>query len=489
MNKRIILSVFLFALIFAFVFTACSTDGGDKENTRDTQVEPDKNPGDTTSDVSKDDLPDMDFGGYAFRVLEWPDAGGEHTNIVPESQNGDILNDSIYKANSRVEARLNIGFKQVVDGTYADAPDLVKKSVQTGDDAYDLALVIDRDAMNLAMESKYFYSVNELPNINLEKPYWDKYLNDALSIDRTLYFAYGANMLSIMDYMTFLVYNKKIMQNEGITENIYDLVRRGKWTMEKMYELGRTATRDLDGDGKMTKTDQYGMVFRHDYYYPSFWYANKIPLVAKDADDLPYFNVPGNSRLFDIFEKQYEYATSGIEFETLDFEAIDSMFADGRALFAGTSMYRVQSLRGMDTDYGIVPYPTYDEQPAGTPYIARIISGIPLVVPATNQDTAMASAVMEALACEYYFNVIPSYYGLVVQEKATRDDESREMLDMFIANKFLDLGETVWMMYGRVPYSQLLWKKSNEFASKTESLEETFKDVIEQSINAFREVK
>ena len=501
MKKYVILSMF-FALIF--VLAACKPSGGEEStNSHGTTPESTTTANDAASGPVTDDLGEMDFEGYVFRVLEWPNAGGEHTNIVPEEIYGDILNDSIYNANKRVEERFDLTFERIDGGMWNQAPELIRKTVKAGENAYDLALIVDRQAISLAMEGRYFYSADELTNINLEKPYWDKFINDALSIDGVKYIIYGSNVMSTMDYMSVLVYNKQIMQNEGIAENIYDLVRSGKWTMAKMYELGRSATRELDGDNIATDADQYGMVFSYDYYYPCFWYADKIPLVAKNSDDLPYFNVPGNQRLFDIFEKQYEYAHSGVEFDVLakaqagkltkytweGYITVANMFADGHALFAGSSMYQMQSLRYMEDDYGIIPYPTLDEQPAGTPYIARIGGGNPLIVPSSNPNANIASAVLEALACEYYLNVIPSYYSLVVQQKSTRDEESIEILDMLRANKFMDLGDSYWAGDIRGVYQSLPYADSNIFASKTEEIEIVVKGKLETAIEAFRAAK
>jgi len=492
--------IVIFALL-AFLLAACSKDADDGKKAA--TEGPEGGGGEVASEttVISDDLPNMDFGGYGFRVLTWPHEGGEHTVIAPEEQNGDILNDSIYNANKRVEDRFNVKIEEIIKGRYYEVPAQVKNAVQAGDAAYDMVLMVDRLATDLAMSGRYFCTMNELPNVDLEKPYWDHFINEALSIEGILYFASGANMMSALDYMCFLVYNKEVVKNEGI-ENIHNLVQGGEWTMDKMYELGRSVVRDLDGDGQFTDLDRYGVLLSPDYYYPSFWYANRIPLIAKDANDLPYFNVPGNDRLFDIFNKQYDFAhEANVEFNVTTSKMPNyagsvaghpigiamRMFADGRGLFANSSMYTVQALRAMDADYGIIPYPTYDKQPAGEPYTARVTGLIPLIVPTTNTDLNMTSALMEALACEYYLNVIPKYYDLVVQEKATRDDESRDMLDMLIANRFFDLGDTIWLGDARAQYSGLAFAKSNTFVSVTEKIESKVQKTLDKSIAAFRE--
>lgn len=100
----------------------------------------------------------------------------------------------------------------------------------------------------------------------------------------------------------------------------------------------------------------------------------------------------------------------------------------------------------------------------------------------------MASVVMEALACEYQNNVMPNYYDMVVQEKATRDEESREMLKIIYNNRFTDLGDSIWMSMTRSQYESLFVLKSNTFASKTASIEKQINKTLEDSIEAFRSV-
>ena len=235
--------------------------------------------------------------------------------------------------------------------------------------------------------------------------------------------------------------------------------------------MAAQATLDLDGDGKMTKDDRYGVLCSPNYHYPGFWGAERIPLIGKNKDDLPFFNVPGNEKLFSIFDKLYGYANSGSEYIP-DWSMVRCfpLFTNGQGLFVNSTMFAVQSLRNMEIDYGIVPYPLLNEKNPDEPYSARMGLGIPLVVPIT-ADAKRASVMLEALACEYQKRVIPSYYEVAVQTKSTRDEESVEILDMLLANRFVDLGDTVWMDSARAQYEGLFTKKENTLQSVTEKIE------------------
>ena len=454
--------------------TETSDQGGDIADHENS--EPTENP------LYIDALPERDFGGYLFNMLTWPYIYA-NTELVVEEQTGDTIPDAIYLANKTLEDRFNVNFKQLYAPDTNQIVTYVKKAVNSGDNAYDAALIVDRDALGLAMSGKFFYNVNELPHVDLDRLYWDQELKKALTIDNVLYFAYGAHNLSVYGNVNFLVYNKAIATELGL-ENMYDLVRGGKWTVDKLYEMAAAAVKDLDGDGKMTKNDRWGVALFTGWYYPSFWMGEKIPLVAKDENDLPYFNVPGNEALFNLFEKLYAHTAKG--FDYIRNEDFREVFDNGLSLFMASTMYDVQRLRAMETDYGILPYPRMSEAKPGEPYVGRLAGGFPLIVPVT-ADAERASVVLEALACEYQRRVIPNYYEVAVQVKSTRDEESIEILDMLMKNRFLDFGDCLWTWDIRVKYTDIFESQTNNFQSVTEKITGSVEKMIEKAIAVFRE--
>ncbi|MCL1857729.1 MAG: hypothetical protein FWF92_00660 [Oscillospiraceae bacterium] len=501
-TKKILCLLILVALLFLF---SCKSEGPDNGNipvpsNPDISNQPDvlSNSGDSNgsneSNSSEnnepaedplyiDDLPEENYNGAKFNMLTC-EYLYTNANLVVEEQSGDVIYDAIYLANRTVEDRFNIEFEQLYTPDIREMSAYLKKTVDSGDNAYDIVFILDRDAISLAMKDKYFYSMNELPYINLDKLYWDQELKKTLTIGNILYFTYGANMLSIYDNVNFLVYNKQIAAELAL-ENIYDLVRSGKWTIDKMYEMAGAATKDLNGDGVMTKEDRWGVSHFFGSYYPSFWEAEKIPLIAKDENDLPYFNVPGNEKLFNLFEKLYAHSTAGFEYN--DMNTCKEVFDNGCALFYSTTMHGVQSLRAMETDYGIVPYPSMAEKNPGDPYIGRISVGFPLIVPVT-ADAERASVIMEALACQYQKRVIPVYYENAVQIKSTRDEESIEILDMLTKNRFLDFGDTYWTNDVRDKYTDIFMFQTNNFQSATEKMENSVTKILGRAISAFQNV-
>ena len=482
MKKIICLSLVFLAIL---AISCGDLENGDVSVNADSTENSDNFEESAENSLYSDDLPEKNFNGETFRMFSFTNLDTAHINLLIETQTGEVVDDSIYLSNRLVQDRFNLEFEQILNSDYNNIPNLVKNAVRSGDNSYDYVLIADRHAMDLAMEGKYFYNMAELPYVDLNKLYWDQSAKTDMTIGNVLYFTYGANMLSSYDFVCFLVFNKQMVSNLGL-ENIYGLVREGKWTIDKMYEMAAAAALDIDGDGKMTKDDRYGVLCTPNFYYPSFWGAERIPIIGKDKDDMPYFNVPGNEKLFTLFDKLYDYAQSGVERSEWG-SPTDAfpMFTQELGLFANATMFTVQNLRNMEVDYGIIPYPALYEKNPGEPYSARLCTGLPVVVPITS-DPERASVILEALACEYQKRVIPSYYDLAVQTKSTRDEESVEMLDMLLANRFTDLGDTVWLSVGRAQYEGLFTNKQNTFQSVTEKAESKVAATLEKAIEAFQ---
>ncbi len=79
------------------------------------------------------------------------------------------------------------------------------------------------------------------------------------------------------------------------------------------------------------------------------------------------------------------------------------------------SFFFIEELREMETDFGIIPYPKYDENQSS--YATRLCYYMPTVVPITIKGERLdrAGVMLEALACEYASNVVPAYYEIALK--------------------------------------------------------------------------
>ena len=451
--------------------------------------------GGADSGIFYDSVPALDFGGYEYRVM-LGSYGRENQDLYPETEIGEILNDTIYKRNKNIEERFNISFKSETIDLFQLLPSL-GKNVKAGDAAYDMYMQIDRDAYTAAGQG-LLYPADKLPHIDFTRPYWCRLPNEQLTVGGRLFWAFSDDMLSHFEATVVLFFNKKQVQDLGL-EDLYGLVRAGTWTHDKLFDFAKLAVRDTSGDGKMGEDDYWGFVSESDYFYQPFWISAGITLVGKDENDLPYFAVPGNQRFFDMAEKVADALKSkdGIYLESQKVklasypgnstEARVAFFRAGHGLFMVGAIQEMVQLRDMPDDFGIIPFPKYTADQ--TQYYTRVCGGFPYVTPATVTNPETAGAALEAMACSARNEIIPAYYESALKTKYSRDADTAEMLDLIFDTRVYDLGDTIWYSPIRVDYTNVFAKGDNSFASATEKSADKYAGIIEKSVSAILETE
>ena len=117
-----------------------------------------------------------------------------------------------------------------------------------GDDSIDAAFIGALN--NVANISKGLYiDLNEVSEFDFSKPWWDKNSMKYYEIADKLYMAHNETSANLHDTLWVGFFNKKLHENLKL-EDIYALVRDGKWTIDKLKEFIEVGQNDLDGDGE-----------------------------------------------------------------------------------------------------------------------------------------------------------------------------------------------------------------------------------------------
>lgn len=99
--------------------------------------------------------------------------------------------------------------------------------------------------------------------------------------------------------------------------------------------------------------------------------------------------------------------------------------------------------------------------------------------PLNDSDPEMIGIVMETFSAESRKTVLPAYYDVALTRKSTRDEESRQMIDIIIEGKRFDVG----MLYdiGGIASSiqKLVMSKSMDIASMWASIEKSMATALE----------
>ena len=446
-----ILSLLIIALLFSLI--SCSNEPNAENNniTGNQPVNAEDDPMQETTDESvfeiQPDLPDMDFGGFDFRILVRFYASENHTayqarDIYAEEETGDPINDAVYRRNRYVEAKYNCNIVQVLAD---DHQRRLANSVRAGSDDYDLYYTVFYDYATDVTKG-LFADLNQFPYIDLYAPWWETRAKEELSIGWKLYFCPSDLILLHNDSSSAIVFNKQLLRDYQM-DDPYELVLSGKWTIDKLFEMTKDIYRDLNGDGIMDKNDLYGFAFYRDAVM-SLVHSAGGRISAKDENDLPYMTLNSEISLT-AFDKAFDlmYGPSGFNIhreleagDPLFYSTAENMFMNNQFLFYWILLHDVEKFRNMDSDFGILPVPKLTEAQEEYGSTVNRYHGQALAIPITVSDRDRVGIILEALTAKSKYTLIPEYYERTLQRKVSRDGESEAMLDIIFSSHVYDPG-------------------------------------------------
>lgn len=427
----------LTALMLASSLAAgCGSGTADKETDA---PDTDKTTPEAESVTSADYIyPTADYGGFEFTFLNIEPEIWANVMIAPEEMSGDLVSDAMFERNSRIEDRYNVVISDRQVGIN-DVANELKKTVTAGEDVYSAAM-ISAHTMSGLLGDNYLCDLKGLDGLNLDKPWWDQMVNESADIMGHLYFTTSDICLFPFEATVVLFMNEKTMTDVGL-ELPYDLVRQGKWTVDRLAEYGKAGA-TLNGDESYLPiaadgSCRYGFG-THFGMIDAFIYGSGGRF-AWIEDGKPVFGAD-SEKMYGIYEKVGALAsTDGC---VLCFEKADGMsdldaFLRGRAMICSETLGCISNLRDMKDDYGVIPVPKYDE--AQEDYISLLANwGTTLmVVPSSVSDLSRTATILDAMAYDSHISLMEPYYNAYLMQKGTRNDDSAEMLGIISRTRTL----------------------------------------------------
>lgn len=416
----------------------------------------------TRADVS-DNLPEMNFDGRAFRIVSYDYVADDYD---AEEMNGSLVNDAIYNRDITVEERFQV--RIVADGSLSQgaAKDLVTKNVQAGEDAMELSVNHMIEQANAAITG-VFRDWNAIPYVDVTRAWWNKTAYENLSIAHKAYLMTG-DISSWFLRGTYVVYfNKNRAADAQIaSDELFDIASEGKWTIDRYYDLVKDTWQDLNGDGQKDKEDYFGLAAQVTSYVTPFVYSLGEVTVGKDENDIPYLAM-NTEKFSSMIEKVYALMyESGGTWTNSDWSTHEELFKAGRALFMnGVLVQSMHGLTEMEDDYGIIPYPKWDETQQN--YATMSDGSSPLcAIPKTVSDMEFVGIITEAMAAESWRQVTPAIYDVALKVRNVRDPKSLTAIELAASSAVIDFG-FVYGDYNMMGFvmSNLIGSKKNDFAS------------------------
>lgn len=441
-----------FALILAALtavnLIACGS-AGDEAETTDTGAQTDSS-SETTAEAG-DGLPDVNMEGFTLNVLHHDTSWltWAKTQLDAEEENGELINDEIYRRNVYIEDRFNctLNFEGVTQ-----TQELLPQIVASGSDEYDIIFMY---GLRVLGNTDYLADFNQIPYMSLDESYWNPDATEVFRVgDKQLAVA-GNWTLSYLSGASTFLFNKEIYDNLNTGEDLYEIVDNGEWTIDKFYEVARLGVADLNGDSAIDGSDRIGMTGSAKAYWNSLVIGAGFHYVDFDSDHMPYFIMYGNEQMINFFQKIVETESTDPYIYPVTTDMLNASdksnakqtndFKSGQALFTQMPINNIErDMRDMEQDFGILPPPKYDE--AQEKYYSYANIGEIACLP-RSYDSSRAENIgilLEAMSYYSQQNIVPAYIDTIIDVKLTRDEESARMLDYIFDGIVFDYGTVVW---------------------------------------------
>lgn len=382
-----------------------------------------------------------------------------------EAEDGDSVNDAIYRRNRAVEeeAECEISFvlKNGAWGAHEKFTQIIHASVLAADGEFDF-IAGYQAVLPFNIAQGDLFDLASLPYLTLDGKWWsDKGMN-ALKINGRCYMAGGDIAVTMLEDIYCMFFNKRVAE-EYNTDDFYELVRSRGWTHEKLLSLISGVSRDLDGDNEMKKEDFWGFATEDTYIRP-YVVIYETPTLECGTDGIKC--VWNTEHTANVVDKITAMKANPDIFAAPDREAIEKLFADGRVLLVPSRIGIAARMRAMEDDFGIIPYPLYDEKQSD--YHTTTLNEITMMaIPLTAKDPSASAYLLEALCRASTDTVAHAFYDTALNGKYARDEESSEMLSLIRASVSFDTGWVNSVITGvsGYTYGQMFKSGKNEFSS------------------------
>ena len=392
----------------------------------------------TEPDITES-LREADYGGTDFHILlEAVDYG---PMFYTSELTGDVVDDAVYTRTQNVNEmyNINIVYTANADSWYFSTE--VKNMIFAGDGMYDLVSGVSLYLMPSALQG-YYLDLKNSDIIQFDQPWYFKHLNSSIELGGKLLAVSGFYDMPTLSRVHCTYFSSKLAEDFAV-ENLYQLVKDGSWTFDKMISIAQPVAADIDGDGAMKyETDRYGITSQWDVLDISYAGTGFSFLTSGEdgSISLTPINqdvVNANDMLYKLQKDSKDFYYSGYDKGgSHKYDEMIKVFTENRALFLinGVSYASDARLREMGT-YGILPVPKFKaEQADYGAFTSMFLTAVPL----TCADPEKSQTIIDALNCFSYRDVYPAYFTIALSQKFLNDDDSRAMLDIVYKNTYCD---------------------------------------------------
>lgn len=438
----------LLALVMLLSFAACgggedpvdteaATDGGGEETTDDGKI---------PSNIPKT----LKFSNQEVRVsIANGEANKNEVGFYEEPVG--IINQAIVERNYNVEERLGVILSFVDQGVSAslEQTDTLRNIILTGGGANGMDLITGMAYYSSTLASEgLLYNLktdSESNYVDVTAPWYNQTFVEQCSFHDWQFWSLGDLNVTAYDRTPVTFFNEDALLKWSIEEDLYQTAIDGKWTLEKMQTLIKDVHEELDNAEGETKGDFYGLVINGGgMCVDALLVGVGINITTKNENgDHELTWTAGTAQ--DAFSKLFEllHNSPGVYLGTTTKEGgtyygeraehfCEDVFYEQRCVFTFGLLSAAQ-LFATDTTlhYGILPLPKYSEAQRyqTSPHDAYTIFGIPANI---GDRLAIASATLECLNEESYYEIRPVYFETAYKLRYASGENTARLFDTVI---------------------------------------------------------
>lgn len=497
--KKILLrfvTIIISVLILGSLIAGCgekldSDNQPDAADTQDEQAETTTEEKELTADdIIRERYSSNDYGGKEIRILSpsigkhfYYQLGDEVNEIWAETETGDVMNDAIIKRNRNTEELLNVKITPIWGGETDTITKTIQKAVTAGSDEFDT--VINRmDFFGTPMTSGYLMNLLTVNTINTEDYWWDANITSNFTLFNSKLYWIAGDINTFDDYAVEAIYfNKKLCDDHSL-QYPYQTVLDGIWTIDKFNDMAQTVVHDLNGDGVIKVGDDIVGHIENNDHVKHWIYAMGEKSVDIDPDGNLTVNTLNERHILAV-DTIYHYM---VEAE-MTYSGYEEIFMEDKALFMGNMLGPINKLRGMTSDFGLIPMPKLDEEQEN--YGEYVSNGwtTALAIPITCQDPEFTGIVLDTMCAFSNTTVRYALYDIMLNVKLVRDDESLQTLDIILASKAYDWAvDFSWGSSFQSAYNNVYNTKKNNYVSAATKTFDRQSKTINDLLDTIREL-
>ena len=428
MKHRIFSAVICAALILS-ALASCADS-----NEKDPIVDP------TETKEAEKDVPvfeEADLGGRTITFVCYPD----DTDWFPDNyidndeMNGEPMNDAVIERNDRVKEKYNCEIvKRQIEGPAAYTSTASKSGTVDFDITYDWGTRLSEGILE-----GLYYDLNSVDYVDLSQSYWAPSTHEDLTVADKLCLFTNDITMNRLGYSYLLVFNKTLIERYNL-ETPYDLVEQNRWTFDKYFEMIKDIHEDVNGNTESDAEDIFGadvcnvgmaldcagmpldyVVKNEDGSYKLNVYTEKLVQIYNEYAA----KIEISEGVFRGFCDEYDSSL----YKNPEQQVRKTGFGSGHLVFMAVYMAYTEDFCEMTDDYGVVPYPKYND--AQQEYYSFIEPYAPMFgIVRQSPSLDDIGIVLEYMAYESENLLLPAFYEQTIKNKRMNDERDDKMLDI-----------------------------------------------------------